>query len=68
MNRISTLAIIFLLAAGGASAKDQCRDARGAIVRCKPAPAFVSRCRDRKTKQPARCGRPNAEPVPAGKR
>lgn len=72
MLKSISIAVALAFAAGSAmaaptlDANGKCRD-NGKFVAasmCKAAPAPAAKCRDKTTKKFAKCGAPNAEPIP----
>lgn len=69
---VSALALIAssAVAAPTLDANGKCRDGGKFVATSmckKPAPAPAGRCRDKTTKNFAKCGAPNTEPVPKAK-
>jgi len=58
-------AAAFLFATATSAGAAPCRDAHGKYVKCPPAHAAVTKCRDKTSKKFVKCGVPNSEPVPA---
>jgi hypothetical protein len=69
LKKLSLLSFVtafsLALAAGGANAAQQCRDAKGKFIKCPTTTSAPAKhCRDTKTKKFVKCGTAGSEVVP----